>query len=357
MADSRPPRHGTAEPASPPRRATISDVARLAKTSKGTVSFVLNGRPGVGAQTRERVLAAIEELGWQPSQLARSLSTSQANAFGLVLARKAETLRTDSFFAPFIAGVEHGISESDYALLLRFVADEQAEEAAYRSLATGARVDGVILADLRCQDSRIALLTELGLPAVTLNRPDVDSPFVSVCDDDLAGLRASVEHLISLGHRRIAHISGPLGYLHTVRRRACWAETVRAGGGEPGPFAESDFTAAGGAEATRALLELPVGERPTAIVYGNDTMAVAGMVVAQSMGFVLPRDLSVIGFDDTELAAYVAPALTTVRTGPFEWGRLTAQTLLDLVHQRRRPDNVRVGPAELILRASTAPVG
>lgn len=337
----------------PGRRPTISDVAALAGTSKGTVSFVLNDRPGVAVKTRERVLAAMAELGWQPSMLARSLSISRANAIGLVLARTPETLRSDPFFAPFIAGLELGVAGSDATVLLRFVESVEAEEAVYRNLATARRVDGVIVADLRCNDSRIGLLAELGLPAVTLNRPDVPSPFIPVCSDDLVGVVAGVEHLIDLGHRRIAHVGGPSIYLHADRRRQSWEQALHAHGLEPGLFAAADFTAAGGAEATRALLERPADERPTAIVYANDLMAVAGMVVAQSMGLSLPRDLSVIGFDDSELAAYVHPALTTVRTEPVAWGRLTAHTLLDLVHHGRRVESARIEPAELVVRGST----
>ena len=335
------------------RRPTISDVAALAGTSKGTVSFVLNNRPGVAVKTRERVLAAMAELGWQPNMLARSLSISRANAIGLVLARTPDTLRSDPFFAPFIAGVELGIAGTDAAVLLRFVEGAEAEEAVYRNLATARRVDGVIVADLRCNDSRIPLLAELGLRAVTLNEPDVPSPFIAVCSDDLVGVVAGVEHLIGLGHRRIAHVGGPSIYLHAGRRKQSWEGALRDHGLEPGLFAEADFTAAGGAEATRWLLDRPAAERPTAIVYANDSMAVAGMVVAQAMGLSLPRDLSVIGFDDSELAAYVHPALTTIRTDPVAWGRLTARTLLDLVHDGRRVQTATVGPAELVVRGST----
>lgn len=349
MTNSSPPLSSTGAA----RRPTITDVAALAGTSKGTVSFVLNGRPGVAAETRDRVLAAMAELGWQPSQPARSLSTSRANAIGLVLARTPETLRSDSFFAPFIAGVEVGLVHTENAVLLKFVEDTEAEETAYRTLATGRRVDGVIVTDLRRQDWRIRLLQELGLPAVTLNRPDVDSPFVAVCDDDFAGVRASVDHLTDLGHERIAHVSGPQVYLHAVRRRAAWQTAMRDHGLDPGAVVEGDFTAAGGADATARLLDVPASQRPTAIVYANDTMAVAGTVVAQSMGLELPRDLSVIGFDDSELAAHLNPPLTTVRTDPFAWGRLTARTLIDLVQHDSRPDEVRVGPAELVVRGST----
>lgn len=338
----------------PPRRPTIADVAARSGTSKGTVSFVLNDRPGVASATRQRVLAAIEELGFRPSGVARALSGSRADAIGLVLARSPETLRSDSFFAAFLAGLEQGLSAAGSAVLLRFVADERAEEAAHRAFAERGRVDGVVLADLRATDPRIALLAELGLPAVTLNRPDVPSPFVAVRHDDAVAVHQAVAHLAALGHRRIGHVGGPRRYLHARHRREAWLAALERHGLAPGPDLEADFTARGGAEATHALLDRAPTERPTAVLYGNDTMAVAGTVVAQTRGLVLPRDLSVVGFDDAELSAHVRPALTTVRTDPYAWGAVAARTLLDVVHGRSAGD-VDLDPPRLVVRDSTAP--
>jgi DNA-binding LacI/PurR family transcriptional regulator len=338
------------------RRPTISDVAARANTSKGTVSLVLNDKPGVAAATRERVLAAIDELGFRPSGAARSLSRSRADAIGLVLARHPETLRADSFFASFIGGLEQGLAGTDTAVLLRFVADEEQEAAAYRSLAEGRRVDGLVLADLRCADPRIDLVHALGMPAVTLNEPDVPSPFLAVRQDDLSAVRQAVAHLAALGHRRIGHVSGPLRYLHVVRRRDTWLDALAAHELPPGAFEESDFTAQGGAQATHALLDRPATERPTAVVYGNDTMAVAGTVAAQARGLVLPRDLSVVGFDDAELSAHVRPALTTVRTDPYAWGAAAGRVLIDLVHGRGGIE-ITMQPPRLVVRDSTAPPG
>lgn len=348
--DTRGPRR----PGEPSRRTTIADVAALSGTSKGTVSFVLNNKPGVAEETRRKVLAAIDELGWQPSRLAQSLSFSRADAIGLVLARTAETLRSDSFFAPFIAGVEHSVSQADMSVLLRFVETDETEEAAYRSLVQGGRVDGVIVADLLPEDPRIGYLERLGVPAVTLNSPDGPSPFRAVVNDDVAGVRAAVEHLVGLGHRRIAQVSGPQRYLHTRRRRAAFAQSLAAHGLHPDSAVEADFTAQGSAEATRRLLAAPASVRPTAIVYDNDTMAVAGMVVAQDLGLVVPRDLSVVGFDDAELSPYVSPALTTVRTDPFTWGAVAAQELLAVIRGTASGPSTALDAPSLVVRSSTA---
>ncbi len=158
------------------RRPTIADVAAHAGVSLGAVSFALNGRPGVGEETRKRILAAARELGWQPSHRARSLSTSRAFALGLVLARSPELFGADPFFPSFIGGIETVLSPRGQALVLQVVPDDEAETAGYRRLAGETRVDGVFLTDLRHGDTRVGLLAELGLPAVTLNRPDAGSP-------------------------------------------------------------------------------------------------------------------------------------------------------------------------------------
>jgi DNA-binding LacI/PurR family transcriptional regulator len=334
-----------------PERPTIRDVARVAGVSKGTVSFVLNGRPGVAEPTRQRILDAARELGWTPSQRARALSVSRAFAVGLVLARPPELLGADPFFPAFIAGVERTLSDRRQALVLQVVPDGE-EEAGYRRLHADGRVDGVFLLDLRVADTRIALLRELGMPAVTIARPDVASDFPALLVDDRPGIAAAVDHLVGLGHRRIGHVAGPAHFLHGKVRREAWARALDEHGLPRTAVVEADFSAAGGARATRELLE--VRNRPTAIVYANDLMAIAGLSVAQERGVPVPSRLSVTGFDDTELAGYVNPPLTSVRTDPYEWGRLAAETLLELIDGAPVHD-VPVPAAQLITRASTAP--
>ena len=333
-------------------RPTIADVAARAGVSSAAVSFALNSKPGVGEQTRKRILAAAAELGWQPSARARSLSTRQALALGLVAARPPELLGADPFFPSFIAGVETVLWRMKQSLVLQVVPDAETEEAAYRRLAGERRVDGVLVADLRRDDPRVPLLDELGLPAVTLNRPGGPSPFPAVCLDDRPGIRAAVEHLAALGHTRIAHVAGPSVLLHGVSRRRAWEDAMAAAGLDARVCVEADFSAASGAAATRNLLDL--AERPTAVVYANDLMAVAGMSVASERGLRLPDDLSVTGFDDTTLAAHVHPALTTVTADALEWGRTAARLLLKRV-DGHRPDDVELPPGRLVVRKSTAP--
>ena len=338
------------------RRPTISDVARAAGVSKGAVSFALNNRPGVAAETRERILAAARELGWTPSSRARALSVSRAFAVGLVLARKPETLRADPFFPSFIAGVEQELAAHDYALLLQVVGEQQHEHDSYRRLAHGGRVDGVFVTDLLVDDPRPALLAELGLPAVVVGPALPDTFFPAVGVDDKPGIAAAVQHLIDLGHTRVAHVAGPAAYVHGTSRKRAWADTLAAAGLPEGPCVETDFSAESGAAATRTLLDLV--EPPTAIVYANDVMAIAGLAVAHGRGVDVPGELSVVGYEDTELAAHVQPSLTSVATDVVAWGGAAARRLLGLIagheegSQSKEPE---LAPPTLVVRGSTAP--
>lgn len=339
------------------RKATITDVAKAAGVSKGLVSFALNDRPGVSPETRDRILGVARELDYRPSVSARSLSTSTSYAVGLVIARDPEIISADPFFPSFIAGVERVLLTEGRTLVLSVVGDDDHEATVYRTLAAGQRVDGVFLTDLRRDDPRIPMLQELGLPAVTLGHPDTDAahPFPSVALDDTPGTVATVRHLLDFGHRRIAHVIGPRAMLHASRRRTAFEDTLRDAGLEPDPalVIETDFTAAQGAAATTALLQR--ADPPTAIVFGNDPMAIAGLGVAHERGLSVPRDLSITGFDDSELARYVYPSLTSVRTDPLRWGEAAARTLLHLVADGHAAD-VDLDPAHLVVRTSTGPV-
>lgn len=333
---------------SPP---TIADVARRAGVSKGLVSFALNDRPGVASDTRARILEVAREMGWTPSLRARALSTGRSFACGLVIGRSTDVIAADPFFHSFIAGLEDEFSVSGQVLVLAAATPGRQEAETYRGLATDKRVDGVILTDLRASDPRLELVESLGLAAVTLGVPDGESRYSSVSVDDGAGIRAAVRHLAELGHRRIAHIAGPDSMLHARARRIAFQEEAAASG-LAAASVETDFSAAEGAAATESLLD---GDAPpTAIVYSNDHMAIAGLGIARRRGLSVPGDLSVTGFDDTELGRWVNPSLTSVATDAREWGRVAARTLLAAI-AGDAPEHVRLAEPSLTVRESTGP--
>ncbi|MGH8892868.1 MAG: LacI family DNA-binding transcriptional regulator [Actinomycetes bacterium] len=333
-------------------RPTISDVARTAGVSKGAVSFALNGRPGVAPETRARILAVAGDLGWTPSHRGRALAASRALAVGLVIARPPETLGADPFFPAFIAGIETSLSPLGQSLVLQVVPDRERELDGYRRLAADGRVDGVFLTDLRVDDPRPDLLAEIGLPAVWIGPDCVDTSRPCIAVDDRPGIAAAVAHLVELGHRHIAHVAGPDEFVHGVSRREAWADALSDAGLPEGPCVRSDFSAQGGADATKILLDQR--HRPTAIVYANDLMAIAGMAAVTARGLDVPHDLSITGFDDTEVSGHLQPPLTTVRTDAYAWGRAAAERLMAAVDGREAP-NLTLPPPHLVIRASTAP--
>lgn len=330
---------------------TITDVARAAGVSKAAVSFALNGRPGLAPATRARILAVAQDLGWTPSLRGRALSVSRALTVGLVIARAPETLAADPFFGAFISGIETVLSQQGYALMLQVV-NEHSELASYRQLAANGRVDGVFLTDMRVDDPRPQLLDELALPTVVIGPAHASGVWSAVCIDDQPGIIAAVQHLVALGHRNIAHVSGPTDLVHSLSRRTAWQRGLSDAGLAVGTCITSDFSAHGGASATGALLDLQ--DPPTAIVYANDLMAIAGMSTAMGRGVEVPSQLSVTGFDDAPLSAYIQPALTTVRTDILGWGRAAARQLLAVVNHRDDAD-IDLPAPEFVIRASTAP--
>ncbi|SDU66626.1 LacI family DNA-binding transcriptional regulator [Jiangella alkaliphila] len=336
----------------PAERPTIADVAQRAGVSKGLVSFALNDKPGVSPQTRDRILEAARDLGWQPSLRARALSVNRAFALGLVISRDPEIITGDPFYPSFIAGVERELAPAGQALVLSVVPDEEAELAAYRKLVADRRVDGVFITDLRHDDARIELARELNVPAVTLGHPETPSPFPAVSMDDRAGIEAAVDHLVGLGHRHIAHVAGPARMLHGSRRRRAFEDAMARAGLPAGLVVETEFRAADGAHATRDLLSRPDG--PTAIVFANDPMAIAGLGYAQRSGLRVPDQLSVTGFDGSDVGEHIFPALSTVATDAVSWGAVAARVLLRSI-AGEEPGDTDLPPARFVPRESTAP--
>jgi len=331
-------------------RVTINDVARVAGVSKGLVSLALNDRRGVAPETRDRILAAAQDLGWNPNPSARGLTTRRAYALGLILRRDPATIEVDPFFPAFIAGVETVLSERGQVLVLSVARDHASEVSAYSRLADDNRVDGFLITDLLANDARIALIASLGMGAVSLGSAETDSPFPAITRDYDAGIDDLMAHLFSLGHTEIAHVAGDDRMLHGQLRRARYEHAMRNAGLEPHVI-PSDFSPEQGAEATKLLLD--GDRRPTAIVYGNDPMAIAGMGVAHERGLVLPRDLSITGLDGSQIGTYIYPALTTLDNDPTEWGVAAATALLHLVENGESRD-VPLPPARLVVRGSTA---
>lgn len=337
---------------SPAKRPTIADIAEAAGVSKGAVSYALNGKTGVSEQTRARILEIAARMGWHPSSAARALSDGRAGAIGLVVDRPAWVLGIEPFFMQLISGVEAELAATGTALLLQVTEDAAAEEAAYRRWWGERRVDGVLLVDLREDDPRLALLDELGLPAVLVGHAPDARKVPSVWINDGAAVRETLAYLTAMGHRRIARVAGPPRFVHTRERGEVFDATAAELGLDGVTCVHTDYSGADGARATRRLLSGP--DRPTAVVFDNDVMAVAALSVTQEMGVSVPGELSVVAWDDSELCRLVHPALTAVSRPVPEYGERAAASLLALVAGQDVPD-VLLPPPVLVPRGSTAP--
>ncbi|WP_320065103.1 LacI family DNA-binding transcriptional regulator [Micromonospora sp. RTGN7] len=334
------------------KRPTIADVARRAGVSKGAVSYALNGQPGVSEATRQRILAIAAEIGFSPSSAARALSGATAKAVGLALCRPARTLGIEPFFMGLISGVEAELSARSYALTLQVVADQDAEIAVYRRWWAERRVDGVFVCDLRTDDRRVPTLEELQLPAVVIGGPRHTGSLASVWSDDAAALAETVEYLVALGHRRIARVGGLPALLHTEIRSDAFTEVCGRLGLDESVTVWSDYTGEEGGRATRRLLSSP--DRPTAVIYDNDVMAIAGLSVAQEMGLQVPGDLSIVAWDDSPLCQLVHPPLTALGRDIPAYGAHAARQLLKVI-AGEPASNLQDDTAHLTPRGSTAP--
>ena len=339
------------EPVRPAGRVTINHVAKAAGVSPSAVSIALNGRPGVSDKVRERVLAIADQMQWQPNQQARGLAGARASTLGLIFNRDADLLGSDPFFPLFLAGVERVLEVRQYALTIQ-VTRASREARSYERLAQSRQVDGVFLLDMCRDDPRPLLAKRLALPALGIGHPVGSCPIPWLAPDDTTPIVDAVRHLVSEGHTRIAHVSGGPAFVHSVRRAKAWREALHAAGLPPSPLAVGDFTGAGGARATLELLQ--AADPPTAIVYANDLMAISGIAAAGELGLSVPADLSVVGFGDIPVAAFVGSGLTTIAENATAWGEAAATTLLALI-DGTAADGAPLPASTLIRRGSTGP--
>lgn len=336
----------------PAKRPTIADVARAAGVSKGTVSFAINGRPGVSDSTRQRVLAIAERMGFRASRAARTLAGARSQIVGLTLNREARTLALEPFFMELISGLEAELAAHSYGLLVQMTADEAAETAIYRTWWTEGRVDGVLVCDVRATDQRIPALEQLGIPAVVVGPPSSCGSLSSVWSDDAVSVIETVRYLAALGHRRIARLAGIADLAHTRIRTEAFTRICAELGLDDAITEVTDYTAEGGARTTRQLLESPLP--PTALIYDNDIMAVAGLAVAAEVGLSVPADLSIVAWDDSEICQVVHPPLTALSRDIPAYGTHAARLLLDAINGRQGA-NLHEAPAHLNPRGTTAP--
>lgn len=385
-------------------RPTMSDVAAAASVSKSTVSRALSGDSRVKYETRVRIMRIAQELGYTPSFSATALARGRTWMIGVATPGTPRGF-SDPFYLEFLGGLGDGAIRAGYNLLIAAPSpDEEApggsalmEAAAAAATETGARaaadkeasaagfagrsrgmdlrgiiaqgaVDAVALTEPAENDPRLAVLRQYGVPFAFLGTCEEngrEAEGVSFVDgDNIGGARAAVEHLIALGHRRIACVTGAAGLVSTRHRLEGYRQAMAAAGlpVDERWIVDGESTKAGGRRAMENLLAMGLGrdaEAPTAVFAANDVMAIGALLAAREAGLRVPDDVSIAGFDGIPMAEVVDPPLTTVQQPIYELGRKLADVILTLLEAERRkeaPVLQEIVPCRLVVRGSTAPL-
>jgi LacI family transcriptional regulator, galactose operon repressor len=336
----------------PKRRPTSADVAAMAHVSRTTVSFVLNERAGIKIpeETRRRVLDAAATLDYHPNVVARQLARGASRTLGLVLRQSPEQVANDGLLAETLRGLAAAARAEDHRVLVETLPPG---EGSYASLVRSGRTDGLIVSGPRYDDEELSELARDGFPVVIQGSlPGLDVPSVDV--DNEAGARLAVDHLLALGHRRIACITNaPLAYTAASERLTGYREALAAAGiaEEWELLAEGAFDAQSG---HRAMAEILARTTPDAIFVASDVVAIGAISGLREAGLSVPGDVSVVGFDAIPLAAYLDPPLTTISLPAHDLGQAAGRAILDRIAGRPVAGRTLL-PTELIVRASTAP--
>lgn len=326
---------------------TIKDVANLAGVHPSTVSRVINDDSRISEKTKNKVLLIIKKLGYTPNAIARGLKIKRTYTLGMLIPDI-----TNPFFAEIARGVEDAANANGFNIILCNTDDKLKKERIYLEILKGKRVDGLILGTAHIRDKSILELEKKKFPYILLSRNIEGLDKNCVIVDDVAGGIMVTEYLIKLGHRRIAHITGPPtvraannrleGYKFALEKHQIeyHEELVK----------EGDFRIKGGYQVMKRFLKL--AEPPTAIFAANDLLALGAMQAIQKEKYHIPEDFCIIGFDDIRLASFVYPPLTTIRQPMLEMGALAVKMLLKIIEEGEFNQRKIVLKSKLIIRES-----
>lgn len=331
---------------------TIKDIAREVGVSPSTVSRALSDSPLISDETREKVHREAQRLGYERNELARALVKGSSEAIGLIIPDI-----TNTFFADIARGVGEAADAAGYGVILCNTNGSIDREGSYIGLLRRKQVDGLVLATATLNDPSTKSLSKTETPFILVSRicQDVDTSYV--IGDDRAGARLAVEHLIGLGHRKIGFIGGPANVQSSRDRRATYRKVLRQHGlyAEENWVCYADFTQAAGREAGRRMLSLE--SRPTAIFAANDVTALGVLEAADELGLSVPKDLSLVGYDDISYASLPRIQLTTVAQPTFEMGKIATEWLLSVLTNRDMPRLCSILEPHLVVRSTTTHPG
>lgn len=334
-------------------KVTIKDVARKAGVDPSTVSRIINNDPrlSVRDETRQRIMGAINELGYQPNSIARSLRLNNSHTIGMLIPDI-----TNPLFPEVIKGVEDLSSEKDLSLILCNTGDLYEKEFKMIQFLLNRRVAGLLLASVHLREDAIAEVEKSGVPFVLVNRGNRKDRAAFVVADNATGAKMAVRHLIDLGHRKIAHIAGFLYTDSGIERLEGYRKELNLADLpiDSGYMVEAGYSETGGYQAMRKLLDLP--DPPTAVFAVNDLTAMGAIIAIKEQGLRVPEDISIVGFDDIWVAERISPPLTSVKVSLYEMGKLAMDMLYQRINHLPVEQEGITMPVSLAVRSSTAVV-
>lgn len=328
---------------------TLDDIAAQAGVSRATASRVLNDRPHVRDEVRERVWQVIQETGYRPHPVARSLASQRTGIIGLVIPRTTEGFFTDPYFPHLTQGIAYTCNEYDYIISLFLIQTQEDERKLYPRISQGL-LDGVIVQVGTIGDQFIAALLQGTIPSVVAGRPQ-HHPEASYVDvDNVAGAYNAVMHLLQLGRERVATITGDMGTTAGLDREKGYRRALQKRGISVNEdwIVHGDFTEISGYYGMQRLLS----HKPDAVFAGSDTMAMGAIRAIKQAGLSVPEDIAIVGYDDLPPARMTSPSLTTIRQPIHRFGVKAVEILLDVIENGKEPARQIVFDTKLIVRES-----
>ncbi len=332
---------------------TIKDVAKLAKVAPSTVSRVIANNPRISEKTKKKVREAMDELGYHPNFIARSLASQSTQAIGLVMPSSTDVVFQNPFFPTVLRGLSEGAHEKHYALYMTTGKTDNEILDGVTQMVQGGRVDGVVLLYSKIEDKVLMYLQERGIPFVVIGKPFKHVEEITHVDNDnFRATKEVTEYLIQLGHDHIAFVGGNLNLVVTVERLLGYEKALREAGISVNDeyIVHEEFLREGGQEAVRELLSLKVP--PTALVVADDLMALGVLNTLDELGIKVPEDISIISFNNVLVSEMSRPPLTSVDINIFDLGFEAARSLIQKIENPKEPIKRIIIPHQIVKRFS-----
>lgn len=332
---------------------TIKDVAKLAKVAPSTVSRVIANNPRISEKTKKKVREAMDELGYHPNFIARSLASQSTQAIGLVMPSSTDVVFQNPFFPTVLRGLSEGAHEKHYALYMTTGKTDNEILDGVTQMVQGGRVDGVVLLYSKIEDKVLMYLQERGIPFVVIGKPFKHMEEITHVDNDnFRATKEVTEYLIQLGHDHIAFVGGNLNLVVTVERLLGYEKALREAGISLNDeyIVHEEFLREGGQEAVRELLSLKVP--PTALVVADDLMALGVLNTLDELGIKVPEDISIISFNNVLVSEMSRPPLTSVDINIFDLGFEAARSLIQKIENPKEPIKRIIIPHQIVKRFS-----